>query len=135
MGINIEISTTSEVMTHRIGRAGRFGARGESIFLISEEEEESFDKMITKMKLELTRYSDFKKLLSDCAKKLQISSFLKEKEETKPRNDEEDDRIPDIIDQSNARSDSPIEVQSAEKSYAQTIDQSDNSAHSLSHTF
>ena len=40
--INIEMSSSSEVMTHRIGRAGRYGARGESIFLISAEEEEAF---------------------------------------------------------------------------------------------
>ena len=78
--INIEMSSSSEVMTHRIGRAGRYGARGESIFLISAEEEESFKKMKNQMKLEINQFEDFGELLQDCSRKLKFSSDLKAKE-------------------------------------------------------
>ena len=78
--INIEMSSSSEVMTHRIGRAGRYGARGESIFLISAEEEESFKKMKNQMKLEISQFEDFGELLKDCSRKLKFSSDLKSKE-------------------------------------------------------
>ena len=78
--INIEMSSSSEVMTHRIGRAGRYGARGESIFLISAEEEEAFIKMKNQMQLEINQFKDFEKLLKDCSRKLKFSSDLKAKE-------------------------------------------------------
>ena len=78
--INIEMSSSSEVMTHRIGRAGRYGARGESIFLISAEEEESFKKMKNQMKLEINQFEDFGELLKECSRKLKFSSDLKSKE-------------------------------------------------------
>ena len=78
--INIEMSSSSEVMTHRIGRAGRYGARGESIFLISTEEVESFKKMKTQMKLEINQFENFDELLDECSRKLKFSSDLKAKE-------------------------------------------------------
>ena len=74
------MSSSSEVMTHRIGRAGRYGGRGESIFLISTEEEESFKKMKTQMKLEINQFKDFDELLGECSRKLKFSSDLKAKE-------------------------------------------------------
>ena len=37
--INVELTTNAETMTHRIGRAGRFGNCGEAVFILGGEQE------------------------------------------------------------------------------------------------
>ena len=66
-------------MTHRIGRAGRFGGRGESIFLLAVDDLPKFDKMKKEMNFTINEFADFDSLLSHSKSKLQFSNLVKQK--------------------------------------------------------
>lgn len=59
--LHIECAERDEVMAHRIGRGGRFGAEAESIFFASDQEEaDRVVKFSKHMDVKITSFSDTK---------------------------------------------------------------------------
>ena len=91
--INIELTSNAETMTHRIGRCGRFGSRGEAVFILTESEMVDFSKMSKSMKLKVTKFADFENLVRHCQKGLDRTKFIREREN-------DDDREPEVVEES-----------------------------------
>ena len=89
--INIELTSNAETMTHRIGRCGRFGSRGEAVFILTESEMADFSKMSKSMRLKVTKFENFENLVHHCQKGLDRTRFIREREK--------DDREPEIVEE------------------------------------
>ncbi len=56
--VNMDLPSDTETYLHRIGRAGRYGAEGVAISLVSEKEEASrFEEMIESYNLRIKQFN------------------------------------------------------------------------------
>ena len=94
--INIELANQHEVMTHRMGRGGRFGTGGECIFIsATDAEQEKIRAFGKEIDIKLGMYENAENLIENVNRNLNRSKnrLAKEKEVTKLENEPETSEV------------------------------------------